>query len=106
MTADWQKLMLFDFTTQKWTELVISPVIWHCWSHDERYYYFMNPKSNTVERVRISDHKVEPVMSLNDVGRVGSGSVGEWFGLTPDDSLLTLRDAGTTDIYALDWEAP
>ena len=107
MTIDWEKLMLFDFTTQKWTELVASRGIsYHYWSHDERYYYFMNEDSNTVKRVRISDHKVEPVMSFNDVGRVGQGRWGEWFGLTPDDSPLTLRDIGTQDIYALDWEAP
>jgi hypothetical protein len=29
-----------------------------------------------------------------------------WFGLAPDDSPLVLRDTGTQDIYALDWEAP
>jgi len=26
--------------------------------------------------------------------------------LTPDDSLLLFRDAGTSDVYALDWEEP
>ncbi len=106
MTGDWQKLMLFDFTTQKWTELVTSLLKWHYWSHDEKYYYFINPDSDTVKRVRISDHEVELVMKLKDVGRVGWGNYGAWFGLTPDDSLLTLRGVGTTDIYALDWEAP
>jgi hypothetical protein len=25
-----------------------------------------------------------------------------WFGLTPDDSLLTMRDLGTQEIYAFD----
>ena len=72
-----------------------EPSQWHYWSHDERYYYFINPDSNTVKRVRISDHKVELVMKLNDVGRVGWGNYGAWFGLTPDDSPLTLRDVGT-----------
>jgi hypothetical protein len=27
-------------------------------------------------------------------------------GLAPDDSLLLLKDTGTQDIYALDWEVP
>jgi len=31
---------------------------------------------------------------------------GDWGGLAPDDSPLLLRDAGTHDIYALDWQAP
>ena len=26
--------------------------------------------------------------------------------LAPDDSPLLLRDAGTSDVYALDWEEP
>jgi hypothetical protein len=30
----------------------------------------------------------------------------EWFGLTPDDSPLVLRDTGTQEIYALDWQEP
>ncbi len=29
-----------------------------------------------------------------------------WFGLAPDDSLLVLRDVGSQEIYAIDWEAP
>jgi hypothetical protein len=36
-------------------------------------------------------------------------TTGEWgwlLALAPDDSLLLLRDAGTQDVYALDWEEP
>jgi hypothetical protein len=29
-----------------------------------------------------------------------------WFGVAPDDSPIMLRDAGTQDVYALDWEEP
>ena len=29
-----------------------------------------------------------------------------WFGTTPDGSLIIARDAGTDEIYALDWELP
>jgi hypothetical protein len=29
-----------------------------------------------------------------------------WFGLAPDDSPIVLRDTGTQEIYALDWQAP
>jgi Tol biopolymer transport system component/DNA-binding winged helix-turn-helix (wHTH) protein len=107
VTTDWRKLMLFDFKTQKWTPLAQGSFFWHYWSKDERHHYFMNAQTNTIERVRISDRKIERLVSLSDVGRLGSGSLGApWFGLTPNDSPLTLRDAGTTDIYALDWRAP
>jgi hypothetical protein len=29
-----------------------------------------------------------------------------WFAIAPNNSLITARDAGTDEIYALDWEAP
>ena len=34
------KLMLFDFTTQKWTELFGSDMGYPSWSHNGRYIYF------------------------------------------------------------------
>jgi hypothetical protein len=34
------------------------------------------------------------------------GEFGPWFGALPDGTPLTLVDAGTHDIYALEWEAP
>jgi hypothetical protein len=33
-----------------------------------------------------------------------TGFWGFFLGLTPDDSPLLLRNLGTQDIYALDWE--
>lgn len=33
-------------------------------------------------------------------------SVVAWTGLAHDDSPLVIRDRGTRDLYALDWEAP
>jgi hypothetical protein len=34
------------------------------------------------------------------------GVSGTWLGLAPDDSLLVMRDHGTTEVYAMEWEAP
>ena len=31
---------------------------------------------------------------------------GVWMGIAPDDSPLLLRDAGSTDVYSLDWQEP
>jgi hypothetical protein len=55
--------------------------------------------------VRIKDRHVEVIASLKDLRRVAT-PVGQWFGLAPDDTPLVLRDVGTSEIYALDWEAP
>ncbi len=55
-------------------------------------------------RVRITDRKVEQVADLANVPT--TGNVGPWLGLDPDDSPLLLKDIGTHDVYALDWEEP
>ncbi|HEY6292412.1 MAG TPA: hypothetical protein VI455_12755 [Terriglobia bacterium] len=106
-TSGYQTLVLFDFTTGKWAELAQEPSDWHYWSHDGKYIYFDDAwykYPGSIKRVRISDHKVEQVVSLQEVGRLGLGRWGAWTGLAPDDSPLTLRDAGIDEIYAPDWE--
>ena len=37
---------------------------------------------------------------------IGTGYFGVSLALAPDDSPLLLRNAGTQDVYALDWEEP
>jgi hypothetical protein len=34
------------------------------------------------------------------------GSEMLWIGVTPDGSLISTREAGSTEIYTLDWETP
>ena len=57
-------------------------------------------------RGRLSDGKTERVVDLNNFAQTSVW--GHWclLSLAPDDSPLLLRDAGTYDIYALDWEEP
>ena len=45
----------------------------------------------------------EPVADLKNFRQAGFWS--SWLGMAPDDSPLLLRDTGTQDIYALDWQA-
>jgi Tol biopolymer transport system component len=106
-SLDSPKLMLFDFSTHKWAELVNSPADYPNWSHDASYIYFINPyiAEPAVYRVRISDRKLELVTSLSRQ-RLGWSIAGKWTGLAGDDSPLVLRDTGSEEIYALDWEAP
>jgi eukaryotic-like serine/threonine-protein kinase len=101
------RLMLFDASIRKWTELAKIGVGYPEWSRNGDYIYFLGIPpggQQAVFRVRISDHKLEQVISLKDF-RLAPGW-GGWAGLAPDDSPLLVRDAGTQDIYALDWEAP
>jgi hypothetical protein len=55
-------------------------------------------------RVNIRDRKVESVADFDGLKTPGE-SLG-WIGLAPDDSLISTRDAGSTEIYALNWENP
>ena len=103
--------MLFDAKTQKWTELAKTKpgAGWMEWSRGGDYTYFLGVppagQQSAVFRVRIGDRKLEQVVSLKDF-RQPLPRLGDWVGLAPDDSPLLQRDAGTQDIYALDWKAP
>jgi len=58
-----------------------------------------------VYRMRIVDHKVEQVASLKNFRRVAWGNL-PWLGLTPNGEPLVMRDIGSQEVYALDFEEP
>jgi Tol biopolymer transport system component len=97
--------MLFDRTSQQWTELVRMSIGYPSWSHDGQYLYFDADLTEdpAFYRVRISDHQLERLASLKDIHRYW-GPNAEWSGLGPDDSLLVTRNIGSHEIYALDWQ--
>jgi len=106
LSSDSQKLMLFDFKTQKWAELARITTAYPNWSRDGKYVYFHSSGGDiAIYRVRISDHKLEKVVSLKEM-RLTIGDFGTWCGLAPDDSPLILRDVGSQEIYALDLQLP
>ena len=113
LNIETQVLLLYDFTTQKWRELAKLSVGSPAWSQDGKYIYFANSQQQRIAnafqneaalfRVNIDDGKLERITSLNGLRRA-IGPFGPWMGLAPDDSPLVLRDVGTQDIYALDWQ--
>ncbi len=105
MPADSLSLLLFDCETQKWSQLAKARAAFPNWSRDGQYVYFLRWLDNpAVLRVRISDRKVEEVSDLTNLPT--TGSIGPWLGLDADDAPLVLKDIGTQDIYALDWQEP
>jgi len=100
--------MLFNFKSENWTELANIGIGWPEWSHDGDYIWFVGAttggQQGGIFRVRVGDRKLEQMVSLKDFRQAPGW--GDWAGLAPDDSPLLLRDAGTQDIYALDWVAP
>jgi Tol biopolymer transport system component/DNA-binding winged helix-turn-helix (wHTH) protein len=108
LTTDSQKLMLFDRVTARWMELAnMTTIGYPSWSHDGQYLYFDTILTDDPAffRIRISDRKLERLVSLKGVRRFW-GELGQWTGLAPDDSPLLVRDTSSQEIYALDWQAP
>jgi len=107
ITLDSLQLMLFDFTTQKWTELAKIFVAYPTWSRDARYLYFDGILDNQEGyfRVQISSGKLERLFNLKGFQAAG-GAFGNWSGLAPDETPLLVRDASIQEIYALDVEMP
>jgi Tol biopolymer transport system component len=104
-SADSMRLLLFDFQTQKWTELASGSLSWLNWSHDGQYVYVLDYRGkNAVVRIRISDRRTEQVADLKNFAT--TGRYGGCLALAPDDSPLLLRDTGTQDVYSVDWETP
>ena len=110
-------LALFEWKTQKWTELTqpisitngcLTCVIPLNWSHDGRYVYFNSTAEGepAFYRLQIKNHRVDRVASLANIKRPNTASFGAWTGLAPDDSPLALRDISTYEIYALEWQLP
>jgi len=101
---DESELHLFNFQTQKWTVFATGLVAWPNFSRDSQYVYLLSG-SKAVIRVHVTDGKTEPVADLKNfvfTGYFGDSSLA----LTPGDEPLLIRDAGTSDVYALDWREP
>lgn len=94
-----QPLWLYDRKAENWQDLHVDHVAGLAWSHDGRYiYYDGEPGHEGIFRVQVPSGRPELVADTNTVRRLNDG----WFGLTPDDSPLILRDAGIEEIYSVD----
>ncbi len=104
-SADSTRLSLFDFKTQKWSEITKGTLGWECWSNTGEYLFALDSSdTGAVLRIRLSDRTIERVLNLKDISLTGYW--GNSLTLAPDDSPLLLRNVGTQDVYALDWETP
>jgi hypothetical protein len=59
--------------------------------------------AGAVLKIRLSDGKAEQVADLTNFVYTGRFS---YMSPAPDNSPLLFRDAGTSDVYPLDWEEP
>ena len=109
ISADNQKLLLLDLTTQEWRQLSdkMGTVGYMTWSPDGKSLGF--DTAFTADpgffRVRVGDGQIERVVSLSKIRRFLS-QWGEWSGMAPDGSPIVVRDISSQEIYALDWQLP
>lgn len=107
-TSDFQRLMIYDFTTGKWQVLADMEADYPNWSRDGKCVYFNNAQAKNlpVYRVCLDNRKPEQIVDLSEAGNLAFGRFGWWTGLGPDDSILAARDIGSQEIYALDVKFP
>ena len=109
-TVDGHKLLFFDFSAGKWSELTTGKALGYPnLSRDGKYIYFEDTGESgpELDRVNLTDRKRERVLGLKDIPRVFMTESGSpWNGLGLDGSPLIMRDIGIQEIYALDLEFP
>jgi hypothetical protein len=73
------------------------------WSHDGKYVYIRESSKGSprIIRVRMKDGLLQDVLSLKDIPQLVDFFTA-WFGLTPENAPVLIRDRSVQEIYALD----
>jgi Tol biopolymer transport system component len=95
-----EALVLYDLQTKRQTVLLNEPVGYPNWSKDSKVLFVA--AEDGWWRVSVQQKKADRIRPSQSFRR---GMYG-WFTLSPDGSLITTRDIGSTAIYALDWDLP
>jgi len=108
--AAFNKFQTFNLRTQKWTDFApgISGdyVVLRGHSPDGRYLYYTTGGADPkVLRLRIADHHLETITSLNDLHRAVNHE-DNWLNVAPDGSPIITSDTGYQEIYALNIRWP
>lgn len=102
-SIDGSTIYVFDTKTQNWSALNTGPHAFALWSSDSRSIYFLRWAANpAILRIPATGGEAKLFVSLKDFPY--TGTLGLWFGLDPTNAPLMLRDASTTDVYALTLE--
>jgi DNA-binding winged helix-turn-helix (wHTH) protein/Tol biopolymer transport system component len=94
------KLLLYDFKTQKWSDLWSGNLLEWYLSTDRKYLYCTIGDELTAIRIRLSDRKVETIAGLKNLRLITDFNTLK-LSVAPDDSPLFTRDIGTQEVYAL-----
>jgi Tol biopolymer transport system component len=75
------------------------------WSRDGESIIGLNVSSQRIERRWLRAGRVEALADVRELRLTWVGGA-PWMGLGPGDVPLVVEDLSTSDLYALDWEAP
>jgi Tol biopolymer transport system component len=110
LSPDFTTVMLFDFTTQKWSSWLTEPagaVNYPVWSADSKYLYFddLVTDEESIRRVKVGENHAERVFVLEGIERY-PGPFGLWTGRAADGSSMFVRDRSMQEVYQLSVELP
>ncbi len=107
-TVDDRTMMLYDTDAGRWSEIMKGKALRvGIWSSDSKYVYTQDVlgASQPILRVRISDRKVEPVATFEQIPRADVRNY-VLAGVAPDGSPVVSLVLSHSDIYALDLKLP
>jgi eukaryotic-like serine/threonine-protein kinase len=97
------KVTIYAVSTQKQSEALHTRNSWPNWSRDGHWLFFQSVEpEQSWWRFRLTDRKLERVGPLKNLPTAGD----HWFATGLNNTIITSRNTGTDEIYALDWEAP
>jgi Tol biopolymer transport system component/DNA-binding winged helix-turn-helix (wHTH) protein len=112
VTALSDKIMTYDFRTEKWSTLVHGLSLGNLnWSQNGQYLYYEDDigKESVLMRVPAGGGRPQRIAGLNDVPRAqwcnAIACPGTWSGLLGDEPIVQ-RDLSTQEIYRLDVRFP
>jgi Tol biopolymer transport system component len=103
MSHDSLRLLLYDFSSERWRPLLAGYVAYPAWARDGEHLFVDEVDARV--RLRIADGHKEIVSNYAGLRRVNR-QLGAWVGHAPDDSILALRDTSLDELFALELEAP
>ena len=105
VTADRSRFQLFDFKTQKWSDIISSPgqfVHWETSADGKYFFYSTGGNDPAIFRMKLADRSLEKIADMKSFAGVDNGALI----VSPDDSAVVTRNFGTQEVYSLSVKWP
>jgi DNA-binding winged helix-turn-helix (wHTH) protein/Tol biopolymer transport system component len=107
-SSELTRLELYDYTTQKWTEIARGALLNNpAWSKDSKYLYYQDllAPEEPVYRAVLGTGQTERVLDFSTLLHSGAIRCG-FTGLAEDGSIMAIASHGEGDVYRLDLDLP